>query len=57
MYPVKSGISDDKYIEITDGLTPDMVVVKGPYKAISKDLDEGAIIKVDNEMKKMPNKE
>jgi len=54
---VKTGISDDKYVEITEGLTPDMVIVKGPYKAISKDLDEGTIIKIDNEMKKMPNKE
>jgi HlyD family secretion protein len=52
---VKTGISDDKYIEITEGLTPDMVIVKGPYKAISKDLDEGTIIKIDNEMKKPTN--
>jgi HlyD family secretion protein len=50
--PVKTGISDDRYIEIVEGLNPDMVVVKGPYKAISKDLEEGARVKVDNEMKK-----
>ncbi len=52
---VKTGISDDKYVEILDGLTPDMVVVKGPYKSISKDLEEGTIIKIDNEMKKPTN--
>ncbi len=51
---VKTGISDDKYIEITEGLSPDMEVIKGPYKAISKDLDDGTVIKVDNEIKK-PN--
>jgi HlyD family secretion protein len=51
---VKTGLSDDKYIEITEGLSPDMVVVKGPYKAISKDLEAGTIIKIDNEIKK-PN--
>lgn len=52
MVPVKTGISDDKYIEITDGLQGDMVVVKGPYKSISKDLEEGSKIKEDNEIKK-----
>jgi HlyD family secretion protein len=57
MVTVKTGISDDKYIEVSEGLTPEMVVVKGPYKAISKDLEEGGIIKVDNEMKKPINKE
>jgi HlyD family secretion protein len=50
--PVKTGISDDRYIEIVEGLNPDMVVVKGPYKAISKDLEEGTRVKVDNEMRK-----
>lgn len=49
---VKTGISDDKFIEITDGLKPDDVVVKGPYKSISKELEEGTKVKVDNEMKK-----
>jgi len=53
-FPVKTGISDDKYIEITEGLQPNMVVVKGPYKAISKDLDNGSKIKIDNEIKKKP---
>jgi len=54
---VKTGISDDRYIEILEGLQPDMVVVKGPYKAISKELDEGTIVKVDNELKKKKEKE
>ncbi len=55
--PVKTGISDDRYIEITEGLQPDMVIIKGPYKAISKDLEENSKIKVDNEVKKKINKE
>ena len=54
---VKTGISDDRYIEILEGLQPDMVVVKGPYKAISKELDEGTIVKVDNELKKKKEEE
>jgi hypothetical protein len=31
--------------------------VKGPYKSISKELDDGTIIKVDNEIKKKEDKE
>jgi HlyD family secretion protein len=57
MVTVKTGISDDKYIEITEGLQADVEVVKGPYKSISKDLEEGSIIKVDNEIKKKKDKE
>lgn len=57
MVQVKTGISDDRYIEITEGLTPDQVIVKGPYKAISKELEEGSVIKVDNEVKKKEDKE
>lgn len=52
MVPVKTGISDDKYIEVSEGLEPDMEVVKGPYRAISKDLDAGTQVKVDNEFKR-----
>jgi HlyD family secretion protein len=57
LVPVKTGISDDRYIEITEGLQPDMEIVKGPYKAISKDLEENSKIKIDNEIKKKINKE
>lgn len=52
MVEVKSGISDDRYIEITDGLSPDVTIVKGPYKSISKELEEGTKVKIDNEVKK-----
>ncbi|MEO8512824.1 MAG: efflux RND transporter periplasmic adaptor subunit [Ignavibacteria bacterium] len=57
MVQVKTGISDDKYIEVLEGLKPDDVVVKGPYKAISKELEEGSVVKVDNEIKKKDSKE
>ncbi len=57
LVPVKTGISDDRYIEITEGLEPDMEIIKGPYKAISKDLEENSKIKIDNEIKKKINKE
>jgi len=41
MVPVKSGISDDDYYEITEGLTEGQEVVSGGYKAISRDLEDG----------------
>jgi HlyD family secretion protein len=39
--PVKIGISDDNYWEITDGLTGGEEIVTGSYRAISRDLDDG----------------
>ncbi len=39
--PVKIGISDDNYWEITDGLKEGDEIVTGSYHAISKDLDDG----------------
>jgi HlyD family secretion protein len=41
MVPVKIGISDDAYWEITEGLHEGDEVVSGGYGAISRDLDEG----------------
>jgi HlyD family secretion protein len=41
MIPVKRGISDDNYVEITDGLSEGQEVVTGGYKAINRDLEEG----------------
>lgn len=40
MIPVKSGISDDGYYEITEGLSEGKEVVSGNYKAI-RDLQDG----------------
>ena len=49
---MKTGISDDSYIEIIEGLAENDEVVKGSFKAINKDLDEGTKVKVDNAKKK-----
>jgi len=49
---VKTGISDDSYIEITEGVQEDQEVVKGSFKAINKELEDGTKVKVDNEVKK-----
>lgn len=45
MVPVKIGISDDNYWEITDGLTDGMEVVSGNYKAINHELEDGKKIR------------
>ena len=45
---VKTGISDDNYIEVQEGLQAGEEVVSGSYKAISRDLSDGAVIKVEN---------
>jgi HlyD family secretion protein len=50
---VKTGVSNDTYIEIKEGLNGDEDVVKGSFKAINKDLEDGAKVKLDNEKKKI----
>ena len=40
--PVETGISDDTYIEILSGLKGEEDVVSGPYRAISKELEDGS---------------
>ncbi len=43
--PVKIGICDDNYWEITAGLVEGQEVVSGGYKAISRDLEDGKKIR------------
>jgi HlyD family secretion protein len=50
---VKTGISNDTYIEILEGITENEEVVKGSFKAINKDLEEGTKVKINNEKKKI----
>ncbi|NJD21846.1 MAG: efflux RND transporter periplasmic adaptor subunit [Melioribacter sp.] len=51
MVEVKTGISDDTYIEILSGLKGDEDVVSGPYRAISKELDEGSKVSMQSKRK------
>jgi HlyD family secretion protein len=39
--PVKTGIQDNEFIQITDGLSTEDTVVEGPYAAVSRKLEEG----------------
>ena len=45
MVPVKSGISDEAWMEITEGLKEGDEVISGGYKAISRELEDGKAIK------------
>ncbi len=44
--PVKIGICDDNYWEITNGLTNGEEIVSGGYRAIGRDLEDGSKIHV-----------
>ncbi len=45
MVVIKTGIQDNTYIEITEGLTGDEDVVSAPFSAISRKLKDGKLIK------------
>jgi HlyD family secretion protein len=51
---VKTGIQGDDLIEILDGLKEGDEIVTGSYRAISKDLDNGALVTINN--KKTPER-
>lgn len=46
---VKTGIQSDELIEILEGLEEGDEVVTGSYRAISKDLENGAVVTINNE--------
>jgi HlyD family secretion protein len=48
---VKTGIQSDDLIEILDGLKEGEQVVSGSYRAISKDLENGAVVRINNDKK------
>ena len=48
---VKTGIQGEDLIEVTSGLKEGDEIVTGSYRAISKDLDNGAVVNVDNTKK------
>ena len=48
---VKTGIQSDELIEILEGLKEGEEVITGSYRAISKDLENGAVVRINNEKK------
>lgn len=49
--PVKTGISDDNYLEIKEGLEGGEEVVSGSYRAISRELNDGSKVRVEEKRK------
>lgn len=45
MVKVKTGIQDNTYIEIVSGLKPKQEVISGPYRAVTKKLKDGDLVK------------
>jgi HlyD family secretion protein len=41
---VKTGIQDNTYIQVTEGLKKGEMVISGPYRAVSRTLKDGAMI-------------
>ena len=52
--PVKRGISNDSYVEITEGVEEGMKVVSGSYRAINRDLEDGAKVRVQEPRRERP---
>jgi HlyD family secretion protein len=48
---VKTGISDDNFIEVTTGLDTGQQVVSGSYRAISRELSDGSNVKIEEKKK------
>ncbi|HEX9252822.1 MAG TPA: efflux RND transporter periplasmic adaptor subunit, partial [Ignavibacteriaceae bacterium] len=53
---VETGLSDDNYIAITKGLEGGEEVVSGSYKAISRDLNDGSKVRVEEKYSNKPKK-
>ncbi|HOJ05847.1 MAG TPA: efflux RND transporter periplasmic adaptor subunit [Bacteroidota bacterium] len=54
--PVKTGISSDSWIEITEGLDEKMEIITGSYRAISRDLNDSMRVRIDNKQMRKGDK-
>jgi len=54
---VKAGISDDNYLEIKDGLEGGEEVVSGSYRVISRELEDGSKVRVEEKKGSRRNRE
>ena len=48
---VEAGISDDNYLEIKSGLEEGQDVISGSYRAISRELENGSVVRVEEKRK------
>ena len=57
MVVVETGISDDNYLEIKNGLKEGDEVISGSYRAISRELEDGSIVRVEDKKGGQGNQE
>jgi HlyD family secretion protein len=48
---VKRGISDDSHYEILEGVSEGQEIITGNFKAVSKDLNDGTLIQLEEPKK------
>ncbi|MSU84267.1 MAG: efflux RND transporter periplasmic adaptor subunit [Pedosphaera sp.] len=56
MLPVQRGISDDSHYEILEGVTEGQEIITGNFKAISKELNDGSLIQLEEAKKAKDSK-
>jgi len=44
--PVRTGLSSDRHIEVTSGVSPGDSVVSGPYRVLARELTNGMKVKI-----------
>lgn len=52
MIPVDTGISSERHVEIVAGLEEGQEIITGSFRALTKELEDGSRIEVNNEIKK-----
>ena len=57
MVVVETGISDDDYLEVKSGLEGDEEVVSGSYRAISRELNDGSKVRVEEKRRRGSKRE
>ncbi len=53
---IETGISDDNYIHVKSGLSGGEQVVSGSYKAISRELNDGSTVRIEEKKKSFSDK-
>jgi len=56
MLPVKRGISDDSHYEILEGVTEGQEIITGNFKAVSKELNDGSLVQLEETKKAKDSK-
>jgi HlyD family secretion protein len=56
MLPVKRGISDDSHYEILEGVTEGQDIITGIFKAVSKELNDGSLVQLEEAKKAKDSK-